>query len=783
MAADSKSSSKPPRLSEVETDALGPLLEACERYCSVHSENRAPVRAVKYALEQREFLTLLADAVAAAAAAASPQVQRVVCLGGVGLGAVAARRKLPPKVKIASVQPTTSQDTAWQMLLARLVAFANGIVNVDCLLKVPSKPWDLLVVEGLDTFVLADGALKMAREAARFASPTARVIPEAVSVKACLCAPRDFSDVAKGFHDGFDLRAVCGREQLAATVPWLVTDEDNALLEGCTLLTEPFEVMGLWDARPGGDGVGAALAAVADTDHALLEVAATQAGTCMAVLYWWEAKGPSCSSGVRALQWLSQPRCLQAGEHVKVTATRSLTRLRFMLEECESPRCVAPSPSLAALRHCPMLRDSIRNEAYGRAIEQAIRRIKAQQGHAAVFEIGSGTGLMTMMAKRAGADRVTGCEVDPHVRRLASQVASDNSMPFGGPNSDFHLLPLSFQAAVHDPSLQGQFNILVAELMDDSGLGERMWPFFALARQHLLNPNAASAVVPRRLTIFALLVTVEIQPIGGVQLWPLDPFWHCSTVPGLDAIGRQSGTLSLDMDSHEHHWQAMSNVVEVLSLDLACVGPDSVRQQQLLVPFQAVRDGAVNGVVWFWHAELDDELSLVTAPRRLCEAGVHALPSGALHPSRHCWKQACQVLGPLQVASGQQVQLCARHDTVSLRWDIIPNAPPTVGHGLDAADGAEALLHWWQAERGLSPELLLDMRDFVQAWLKALASQEGSRAEAVAVWRRGWFEASDQAELLELFDRLGDFGIHPTTINFLLPLFFGSVTSGAKCAE
>eukprot|EP00969_Alexandrium_andersonii_P018237 797386-Alexandrium_andersonii.AAC.1 len=33
------------------------------------------------------------------------------------------------------------------------------------------------------------------RNAARLASPRARVLPAAVSVKACLCAPRDFSDV------------------------------------------------------------------------------------------------------------------------------------------------------------------------------------------------------------------------------------------------------------------------------------------------------------------------------------------------------------------------------------------------------------------------------------------------------------------------------------------------------------------------------------------------------------------------------------------------------------
>merc|ERR1719369_1283652 len=121
-----------------------------------------------------------------------------------------------------------------------------------------------------------------------------------------------------------------------------------------------------------------------------------------------------------------------------------------------------------------------------------------------------------MMANRAGAERVTGCEVDPDMITLATQVAQDNAMPSSGPQS-FDIAPIPFQSALLDQDLQGQFNVLVAELLDDCGLGEQMWPFFTLAKQRLLGPNPV--IVPRRLTLYAALVHVELAHVGGAMLW------------------------------------------------------------------------------------------------------------------------------------------------------------------------------------------------------------------------------------------------------------------------
>src|SRR5215203_5558533 len=72
--------------------------------------------------------------------------------------------------------------------------------------------------------------------------------------------------------------------------------------------------------------------------------------------------------------------------------------------------------------HFEMLNDEKRNEAFERALTNAITP------ETVVLDIGSGTGLLAMMAARAGAKETITCEMVPQLAKLARDTVERNGL-------------------------------------------------------------------------------------------------------------------------------------------------------------------------------------------------------------------------------------------------------------------------------------------------------------------------------------------------------------------
>lgn len=82
--------------------------------------------------------------------------------------------------------------------------------------------------------------------------------------------------------------------------------------------------------------------------------------------------------------------------------------------------------------HMPMVADETRNAAFAAAIERAVAAVKEQRGGSCrVWDLGCGSGLLSMMAHRSGATHVLGIESNQALVDAGLEVLKDNHIPRG----------------------------------------------------------------------------------------------------------------------------------------------------------------------------------------------------------------------------------------------------------------------------------------------------------------------------------------------------------------
>ncbi|THD35882.1 MAG: hypothetical protein E7773_08000 [Sphingomonas sp.] len=164
--------------------------------------------------------------------------------------------------------------------------------------------------------------------------------------------------------------------------------------------------------------------------------------------------------------------------------------------------------------HGPMMLDRARNAAYARAIEAAVRPGML------VLEIGAGSGLLALIAARAGAEVVT-CEQNPLIAAAAQAIVERNGMTgrvsIVAKRSDRMTIP----GDLPRPADLVMHEIFGSQLFDEGVTGA-----LADARARLLKPDAPS--LPRgaavRCALAANMAPDAADTLADVHGFDLSPF-------------------------------------------------------------------------------------------------------------------------------------------------------------------------------------------------------------------------------------------------------------------
>ncbi|MCK6453006.1 MAG: tetratricopeptide repeat protein [Alphaproteobacteria bacterium] len=281
--------------------------------------------------------------------------------------------------------------------------------------------------------------------------------------------------------------------------------------------------------------------------------------------------------------------------------------------------------------HFTMLNDDARNQAYDRAIRAAVR----QGDH--VLEIGTGSGILAMMAARAGAGRVTTCEANPALAAVAAEIVARN-----GCADRVSVVARKSTELEVGRDLPRPADLLVMEIFDAVLLGEGVLPSLADARARLLAPEAR--VLPQGARVYAAVVELpglrRVHPIRDVAGFDLSPFAVFA-----DPVGQM-----VELASEPH--RMLTAPAPLFDFDFTRAVPISGAARATL---GATADGTAHAVALWYDLDLAEGVTMTTAP------GV----------ARNHWKQAVMFLPEdIPLRAGQELAAEARYAGTRLTVEV-----------------------------------------------------------------------------------------------------------------
>lgn len=281
--------------------------------------------------------------------------------------------------------------------------------------------------------------------------------------------------------------------------------------------------------------------------------------------------------------------------------------------------------------HFAMLNDIERNKAFETAIKRTVFE------GCTVLDVGSGSGLLAMIAANHGASVVTSCEMVQPIAHIARQIVAlngfEDKIKIVGKKSDDLVLGLD---------LAKKADVLITETIDCGLVGEGILPIIRHARQALLTANAD--IIPAKAVVkFSLLESSLVHNLNFVAdavSFNVSSFNIFSTV----------GYFPVRLWAWPH--RLLSQPKTALEFDFRL---DLLEPRQEKLHLRVEHSGIVHGIVFWFDLDLGNGIVLS-----------NAIDNKASH-----WMQAVQCFEkPLIVEQGELLELMVRQTDTNLDFQI-----------------------------------------------------------------------------------------------------------------
>uniref|UniRef100_A0A8D0GJM6 Protein arginine N-methyltransferase 9 n=1 Tax=Sphenodon punctatus TaxID=8508 RepID=A0A8D0GJM6_SPHPU len=306
--------------------------------------------------------------------------------------------------------------------------------------------------------------------------------------------------------------------------------------------------------------------------------------------------------------------------------------------------------------HFIMLNDTNRNLIYQKAIQK-----KVCSGCRTVLDIGTGTGILSMFAKKAGASSVYACELSKTMYKLACDVVAANNME--GEIKLLHMKSLDIEIPKHVPE---RISLVVTETVDAGLFGEGIVESLVHAWEHLLlppkpknecvGPDEYGQVVPAGAVIFGMAVECKeirrhhrvcVQEIAGVILAETVEF-HSPTYAAINSDETVEPYTTEKLSRVPGGYVPLTEPFKAMTVDFNDLQElkNLATRKPCKISVPVSRGGVLDAIVVWFVLHLDHEHTLSTSPTE-----------------ETCWEQAVY---PVQGLPGTSCYSVKPGDTVTM---------------------------------------------------------------------------------------------------------------------
>lgn len=303
-----------------------------------------------------------------------------------------------------------------------------------------------------------------------------------------------------------------------------------------------------------------------------------------------------------AVQFLEGEMEVREGGLQPMTCVHNTVCMQFRVEEAEYlhlHRRVASFPQF----HFGLLRDEERARAYDAAIARQVdRAIAGPDGCARVLDIGAGSGLLSMMAARAGAEKVIACEWHAELANCARRNVALNKM--SGQVTVAHCDSAKLQRGKLGVPVEG-CNVVVVDMFDAGLTGEHV--LFMLEKARINVSTTDCAVVPAAATLYCMGVEAYTSEVSGFDMSSFNKYRWDKTYD------------TVRMNDVPHRILTRPKKAFELFLDGS---KGKGRGRESVLRMETIASGYLNAVVFWFDLHMDEKETITTAPPGVGKGGV-----------------------------------------------------------------------------------------------------------------------------------------------------------------